>query len=106
MKKITLNLDALNVETFDTLPDAGSALKGTVHGNETNVYAECATAAGTGCCTQADDVGCSGDPGCGGIGTANCGSEQCTWMPGWQCMTNPIAYPTICNDCPLTSYQC
>lgn len=123
MRKIKLDLDALQIETFDTLPDERAVLAGTVRGHETvatcptDEYAQCATAAVSNCCTDGADVGCSYAPQCGNTGDPGCNGSfasfrcptaaaTCTWEPQLVCGTNPIAYPTICNECPLTAYNC
>ena len=43
MKKLSLNLDALSVETFSTAPDEPD-LRGTVHGHVTWQYNGCTAA--------------------------------------------------------------
>lgn len=67
-----LSVDDLQIESFETLAEAGG--RGTVKAHETEGF-DCETIA--------------------------CGTNEfpCTWMPNLQCASNEIAYPSECTGC-------
>ncbi len=75
MKKIKLNLDDLQVQSFDTTPVGGAAARGTVHGHgDTNQVGSCTcggdTCAGGACLVFGTDAATD----CCGTGTAGGGT--------------------------------
>lgn len=89
MKKMHLELDALDVQTFDTMP--GHARRGgTVLGNDSaptyGPYDSCA-ASWCGDCQTGDDPACNGGTGdCPSVNVANCQSAwytDCCPSQGW-----------------------
>ncbi len=104
MKKISLDLDALQVDSFSTAP-AARPLSGTVHGHEaTEGGAGCGTANyGSWCCWQTDTTcpggeggsyWCGGTDQCGDSHMASCGDEcDITGIP-YKC--NNYTDPDFC----------
>jgi hypothetical protein len=102
MKKLTLDLDQLTVDSFNTV--APAAKRGTVHAEQectcyTNCYTYCNTCPG---CPTCDDSACNGS--CGGtcfgentcdtcVGQVTCGGRTCDY-------SRTAGYP-YCQCCPV-----
>jgi hypothetical protein len=99
MKKIKLNLDELQVQSFDTMPTSGHASRkpGTVHGQDTDVdFCVSVQTDDATCYTCAGNNTCGGDLGCAGWTAYPCGggggvSDACHTADG--------GYDTCINTC-------
>jgi hypothetical protein len=86
MRKIVLDVEQLQVESFAT--DAERGEKGTVHGREVTMGQYCGYTVGQGCATvQTGNANC---PGCQNSGNASCvwcqpdtgTCQDCSWTNG------------------------
>jgi hypothetical protein len=92
--KLMLNLDTLQVESFDTLPEGGRG-RGTVHGHDaTNEYDSCA------CTKEYDTCHVSCDP-CATCDTSCAGGPFCDCLPSGcpSCQTSCAGGP-LCDCAP------
>jgi hypothetical protein len=101
MKKIKLNLEDLQVQSFDPTPYGGFGARGTVHGRGDSVMATCSCADVNTCaqgCTDGEDCGTTGGSG------ATCDST-CPETCAQTCATCGISCADTCfctHDCPTS----
>jgi hypothetical protein len=102
--KLTLNLEDLSVESFDTT--GTQKAKGTVFGEQCTCYTNCTcpgcpTCDNT-CAYTCDDATCPACPTCAAScnGTCNCGTND---TYAWTCNATVGDYGYTCGNC--TAYQ-